>query len=231
MSALADTVHAVEAAEDPRVARLDDGPPLTGTVVVLPSAFNPPTRAHLHILQRAAETLGATPAALLTTRNVSKGLHGATHLQRVEMLLHCSHALPNLAVLIANRARFIEQAPLLAATFPGAEFVPVMGYDTLVRLFDPAYYTDLDVELAPFFAAHRIIATNRAHHGIEEVTRFITDSAARYASRIIPVQIDEDHAATSSTTAREHSSTGVESGLVTPEVAAYIRTNGLYREP
>ena len=62
-------------AAEPRVVRFDRGVDLAGAVAVLPSAFNPPTLAHLHLLQIASEvTPGTTAAALLTTRNVAKGV-------------------------------------------------------------------------------------------------------------------------------------------------------------
>ena len=95
---------------------------------------NPPTRAHFHLLAASAERLSASPAALLTTRNVAKGLTGASHEQRIEMLLVARTAVPALAVLAANQARIVDQAAVLRESFPAASFDFVLGHDTLVRL-------------------------------------------------------------------------------------------------
>ena len=59
-----------------------------GRVAVLPSAFNPPTIAHLHLLEQALRVEGVTlAAAMLSTRNVAKGVVGAGLADRVGMLL------------------------------------------------------------------------------------------------------------------------------------------------
>lgn len=62
--------------ERPVVARFGQGTPLAGAVALLPSAFNPPTFAHLGLLELGARY--GHPAALLSTRNVDKALHGAS---------------------------------------------------------------------------------------------------------------------------------------------------------
>src|SRR2546421_8179573 len=68
--------------------RFDDGPPLAGSVAVLPSAYNPPTRAHFGLLELARDASRADGAmALLSTYNVDKQLHGAPLAERLAMLL------------------------------------------------------------------------------------------------------------------------------------------------
>ena len=228
-STLPQLIHSVESTADPLVVRCDESGVLRGAVAVLPSAFNPPTRAHLYLLKAAAEELEATPAALLTTKNVAKEAHGANHVQRVEMLLAARQSLPGLVVLASNQARIIDQAAVLNAAFPSAEIAMVVGYDTLVRLFDPVYYGNMEAELAPFFAAHRVVAANRAEHGVDEVETYIRGVPERFRERIVALEIDDDHAALSSTAARGHAADGVESDVLPPEVAEYVRRHGLYR--
>lgn len=223
-------IRRLELAAGPTVERFDDAAPLTGAVAVLPSAFNPPTRAHLHLLAVSAALVGATQAALLTTRNVAKELTGASHEQRVEMLLVAKATTPALAVLAANQARIVDQAALLRSAFPRATFAFVLGHDTFVRLFDPSYYGDMAAELAPFFEDHRLVVTNRAQHSIGEVEEFVAAHAARFATRITLLEIDEHHASLSSTVARGHAAAGSETPSLTPEVADYVRSHGLYRE-
>ncbi len=135
---LAVRLERLDAAARPAAERFDAGGPLGRTAAVLPSAFNPPTHAHQHLLERALETFGISSAiALLTTRNVDKGLHGAPLADRVGMLLALGEAFPGLAVMAANQARIIDQAVALALLLPGVELDFVVGFDTLERLFAP----------------------------------------------------------------------------------------------
>lgn len=230
MPDLPSRIRILELSAVPMVVRFDDAAPLTGPVAVLPSAFNPPTRAHLHLLASSAERLGATQAALLTTRNVAKGVTGASHVQRMEMLLAAKAATPSLAVLAANQARIIDQAATLRQTFPMATFAFVLGHDTLVRLFDRSYYSNMAAELASFFEHHTLLVTNRARHSIAEVEAFVAAQASEFADRITPLEIDGHHASLSSTSARGHAAAGEDAPSLTPEVAEYVRTHGLYRD-
>jgi hypothetical protein len=142
-------------------------------------------------------------AALLTTRNVDKGMGGATLAQRVEMLLALA-VTQALAVLATNQARLADQSVALTQSFPGLEFDFVVGYDTLLRLFDERYYTDMAAELMPFFERHRLIATNRSHHAVDEVARFVRDHpvAQRHAARILVRALDDEPASYSSSASR-----------------------------
>ncbi len=215
----------------PRAARFDGAAPLSGRVAVLPAAFNPPTLAHAHLLGLAAREPGVDlAAALLSTRNVDKGVDGATLAQRVEMLIALAATQP-FAVLATNQARLADQSLALAGSFPGVEFDFVVGYDTLVRLFDERYYTDMRAELAPFFQRHRLIATNRAHHQVGEVDRFVREHpvAAGHAGRILIRALEDEPASYSSTASRNQAASGQDLAQLPPPVAAYVRGHGLYR--
>lgn len=213
----------------PAAVRFDATQPLSGRVAVLPSAFNPPTIAHLHLLERALAVTGVTQAAaLLSTRNVAKGVVGAGLADRVGMLMAAREEADWLAVLAVNAARLVDQAAALTAGFPGAEFDFIVGFDTLVRLFDRVYYDEMERELAPFFARHRVIATNRGDADIEQVRAFVKTDAGAFAERIIAVEIDERAASLSSTAAREAAAVGNDVDHVPDAVLAYIRRRRLY---
>lgn len=137
-----------------------------------------------------------------------------------------------MAVLATNQARLADQSRALDASLPGVEFDFVVGYDTLVRLFDERYYSDMDAELVPFFARHRLIATNRAHHTLKEVRRFVQDhpTACAHAPRILIRQLEDEPASYSSSASRDHAASGDDLPQLPPPVAAYIRRHNLYRE-
>ncbi|MDZ7729470.1 MAG: hypothetical protein U5Q44_15450 [Dehalococcoidia bacterium] len=227
-----EALRALELAESHRVHRLDPGSDFTGRVAVLPSAFNPPTEAHLRLLDLALEEDDVSASsALLSTRNVDKGLYGAGLVHRVGMLLTLRRAGEDVAVLASNAARISDQARALREEHPGVGFDFIVGYDTLVRVFDPRYYDDMARELERFFAHHRLFAANRDTATVDEVRRYLESPAARdFAERIIVKELEPASARRSSTAARSAvSERGMPEG-VPPEVESYIAEHGLYRD-
>ena len=219
----------LDAQSAPSAMRFDAGGVLAGRVAALPSAFNPPTVAHLRLLTLGADNDGA-PAALLTTRNVAKGLYGAPLAHRVGMLLAAREALPGLAVLVTNAARFVDQASALRGAFPGARFDFVAGHDTLVRIFDPIYYTAMEAELEPFFHHHRLIVTNRGNDQLDAVAAYLDVPAVRpFAHRVVIRELNVREASMSSTIARTAIAADQSHPAIPPGVASYIRAHRLYR--
>lgn len=219
----------LEIRKDPTVERVDAGPRLKSRVAVLPASFNPPTLAHVELLERAKDVPGiATSAALLTTRNVDKGLFGASHGHRVGMLLGLE--LPATGVLVSNAARIAEQAAALRDMFPGQDFDFVVGYDTLVRLFDRRYYDgEMHEVLATYFRHHRVIAATRGEFDVPAIERYVesTADARNYGDRIVPLNLESELMHVSSTAVRERIVEGV-SVDVPPRVHQYIREHKLY---
>ncbi len=209
----------------PRVARFDRGAELAGRVVVLPSAFNPPTLGHRALLDAVEDR---QRAALLSTRNVDKGFEGAALAHRVGMLLAVA-AKRSLAVLATCEARIADQATALRQAHPGVRFDFLLGFDTLTRFFDSGYYVDMGSELAAFFAQSGLLAANRGEVGLEEVAEWlrVCEAAAPYLDRIELVELEPHEASLSSTASREAVRRGKEEGLPA-EVAAYIESQGLY---
>lgn len=228
LSPLAEALARLQANPDPVAHRFDTQEPLDGPIAFLPAAFNPPTIAHLRLLERATAATGASPAALLTTRNVDKSLTGAPLPARVEMLLAARRDGHHVAVLAANAARIIDQVAALERTYPAAQPTPIVGFDTLVRLFDPRYYTDIAAELDPFFERHRVIAANRGPHAIEAVAEWLHHNAREYASRITLIELEADLAAVSSTQARQLAAAGLPPEHVPPSVRAILAQRRYY---
>lgn len=214
----------------PAAVRFDQGPAIGATAAVLPSAFNPPTHAHQHLLERAVARFGIVSAiALLTTRNVDKGVNGASLSDRVGMLLALRAEMPALAVMASNQARIIDQAVALNSAFPATEFDFVVGFDTLERLFAPRYYEDMERELAPFFERHRVLAANRAAVGARDVEAWLDANAGAFRERIAVLEIDEVPASLSSTQVREALQGNRQAFDVAPGVRRYIEEHALYR--
>lgn len=214
----------------PRAIRFDRRGAFSGAAAVLPSAFNPPTLAHEHLLQRALDAFGLTHAvALLTTRNVDKGVHGASLADRIGMLLALSEEWPELSVAASNQARIIDQAQALTTAFPGTEFDFIVGFDTLERLFARRYYSDMESELAPFFTRHRVLAANRGEVEAHHVGQWVRENADAFAGRIELLEIDEFPASLSSTRVRDALAEGADALHLPPAVARYVSEHRLYR--
>jgi nicotinic acid mononucleotide adenylyltransferase len=227
------------------VLRVDPKEEFLPRVAVLPSAFNPPTRAHLHLLDvaRSVEDIGMA-AALLSTRNVDKGLYGAAIHHRVGMLLSLHQKRPDIAVLASNAARIIDQAVSLRVDNPGVGFDFIVGFDTLVRVFDPRYYGEGDhapndserlkamaAELEPFFNDHRLIATNRGDESLDDLYRYLETPIVRdFGERIVLREIDSEPARLSSTQQRKAIEEGDDPDGLAPGVREYIDRQRLYRE-
>src|SRR5690606_30050650 len=97
------------------------------------------------------------------------------------------------SVLASNAARIMDQGRALRAAYPGAAFDFVVGFDTLVRVFEPRYYDDMVRELNPFFRDHRLIATNRGELSVEDVEEFLNRNIVRdFAERIVVCEIPDD---------------------------------------
>lgn len=202
--------------------------PIGPRAAVLPSAYNPPTRAHLALLDLTPDE--AIPLALLTTRNVSKGVFGASLPHRVGMLL-AAHDRRGFAVGASNAARISDQGAALRAVYPATRFDFIAGYDTLIRLFDPRYYQDMPRELDDFFSRHHVITANRGEADTDDIAVFLEQPQVRdYAAAITVRELPPECADISSTRAREDFEDEPASPTVDAPVAEYIRQHGLYRE-
>lgn len=223
-------LESLQADTAPAVLRFDDGPPLSDTVVVLPSAFNPPTLAHLELMSAGKTAAHASHAlALLTTRNVDKGIYGAGLAHRVAMLIAARDGSDGFAVGASNQARIMDQAEALRAAFPASEFHFVVGFDTLERLFAPRYYDDMERELRVFFSRHRVFAANRGEAGPDDVAEWIERNCGGFREAVEVLEIDEKAAGISSTRARSLAARGETPPALPPGVGTYIRQMGLYR--
>lgn len=218
----------------PAVLRLDDRSPLVGRAVVLPSAFNPPTLAHVELLRTAAAVTGAhLSLALLSTRNVDKPLAGAPLHHRAGMLLAIARGEPGFAVAATNAARLADQGTALRRAHPGCSFDFVVGTDTLIRLFDPRYYSPGTMEdaLDAFFASHRVLAAERGGGSGIVWETVLAGPGRRWKSHVVKLQVPPWVMGVSSTEARFSAHRGLRPAVTPATVSRYIARHRLYRVP
>lgn len=233
LAELAAALARLDAFPAPAILRLDASQPLTGRAVVLPAAFNPPTAAHIALLRVAMGATGAGAAvALLSTRNADKPLVGAPLHHRAGMLLALTAGQPNLAAAATNAALLAEQGTALRRAYPDAAVDFVVGYDTLVRIFEPRYYerTDMTAVLDEFFAAHRLLAAERGPGTREAIEEILAGPGRRWRHRVLVLELPAWVSAVSSTEVRIRRARGFPTAGVPPAVARYILRHRLYRD-
>ncbi|KAL1922282.1 uncharacterized protein VTP21DRAFT_9821 [Calcarisporiella thermophila] len=197
-------------------------------VLVLDSSFNPPTRAHQHLLLSAVEQglRAGQPfdacLLLLATQNADKKRSGAGLGDRLAMMEIMAGEIADeleksqrnektcveIGIGLTRFARFIDKARALTSSSSQQDqsIEPwfIVGFDTAIRLFNPRYYHDMHAELAPFFKSSQIFCANRAGFEENEVQAFFQSKEVKAVrSRVHPLTIHEELALLSSTRARE----------------------------
>ncbi len=198
---------------------------------VLSSAFNPLTEAHAKMAELALREYQLGEVMLeLSKMNVDKRVYGASLAERLWMLKHFVASRPALSVGLCSHARFIDKAKAIREVYPeGTDIYFIVGYDTLVRVFDPKYYDDLDAELQELFEEAQFIAANRGQQTLDDVEAFLERPVCRpYADKVHLIELDSFHATLSSTLGRERLAEGESvADLVPDEILPLLRLTAL----
>ena len=197
-----------------------------GHLLCLSASFNPLTMAHVSLIQEASRILAADEVLLLLARaNVDKGIEGLPLERRLSLLVRFAESRPTFSVAACSHGRFVDKAEAIRRHYaPGTRLAFVVGFDTLVRLFDPKYYPDPNASLSALIAASEFIAANRAPDPPEAITSFLArPDVAAYAHKIRVVQLPAWIAAMSATHVRARLARGeAVTGLVPPEIQALL---------
>lgn len=216
----------------PRAVYLSTAPAReSARCLVLDAAFNPPTIAHWQLAIESQAAARADRILLqLSAANVDKGVSGADLGQRLYMLEAIAASRPNVYVSVCSHARFIDKAIALERLSPGSTHVFAIGYDTLIRLFDPKYYTDMASELETVFSKAEFAVANRADNDPETLSRYLEQSPqSRFCQKIHQVTLPDTVAHVSSSRVRERIGQGQDAtDLLPAEVSPIIRQMGLY---
>lgn len=197
---------------------------------VLDASFNPLTNAHEALIQYARDKFAFEEMSLLLSgANVDKDLFGADLGQRLTMLI--DYASADLSVAVCSHARFIDKAQALGALCPkDTQIYFIVGHDTLIRIFDPRYYTDMNRELPVLFARCHIVSATRRNQGQEAFDTFMSrPECIPFANHVHLLQLPASFGNISSTQIRKKIKTGAAiTHLVPPTIAQSIQALGLY---
>ena len=116
------------------------------SLMVLDSSFNPPTRAHLHLLASSMERFGTARALLLLAKqNADKAVVGASLVQRLQMmeLIAAADESGRTCCGLTGHPLFVDKAAALRALCSAeARVFMLVGFDTWIRITDPKYYAE-----------------------------------------------------------------------------------------
>ena len=163
----------------PRIEFIHRGIPPTHTEVkklgIFSGSFNPLTLAHAKMVEDTLTAYQLDEMLLLLAKaNVDKDIYGLPLAARLLTVKKYAENRQKFSVGVSSHGRYIDKVTALKAFLPPeTEFHFIVGYDTLVRIFDPKYYTDFHVELQELFAAARFIAANRAEADIDAIDVFM----------------------------------------------------------
>lgn len=208
-----------------------------GDIIVFPGSFNPPTNAHLAMLRQAQQFEQGHGAGRVYAA-VSKHTTDKEHVERpllvdrlvlLEKVLQ--HHAPGVGTMLFNRGLYVEQAGGIRAAFPGVtRLLFLVGFDKIMQIFDPHYYTDRDAALRELFTLAEILVTPRADAGKREFRALLERPENRQFARFVHLlPLDASYRQVSSTHIRQDFAGHRQD--VPPEVARFIQETGAYASP
>ncbi len=174
---------------------------------VFSGSFNPPTIAHVRLCEHAERHLRLDEILwLLTVVNVDKPLFGFPLTERLAMMTAVAQERLNWSVAACSHGRFFEKAQAVADAYPtGTQIWFLVGYDTLLRIFEPRFYPDLPMAeaLRRFFALTRLAVMPRGDADETATQQFLQRPEVRpFADRIVVLPLDPSIRWVSSTLVR-----------------------------
>ncbi len=222
LSAAVDRLHAAESPSLWFAQRTELQPETLG---VLSASFNPMTRAHESMLECAHARFGFDEWLLvLAVANVDKAISGLPLEVRMHALLQWAAERPA-SIALCSHGRFVDKLTAIRQHYAAARVMFLVGYDTLVRLFDPRYYDDLDAALSTLFADCEFVAFNRADAEVSALQALLTRPDIRpFAGKVHVLALDSELAELSATQVRARLNRGDQiDELVPSAVAHYLR--------
>jgi nicotinic acid mononucleotide adenylyltransferase len=193
-----------------------------GTLLCLSASFNPMTAAHAGLIREASRIAPPQEVLLLlATANVDKTVAGLPLEDRLALLLRFADSRPGVSVAAVGQGRFVDKMRAIHRSYPaGVRLIFLLGFDTLVRLFDPRYYTDRGASLSALFGGSECVVGNRAPEPPEAVDAFLArPEVSPFAGRIRLVQLPPGLAEQSATLVRARLARGEPiTDLVPPEL-------------
>ena len=174
---------------------------------IFSGSFNPLTVAHVKMIEESQVKFGLEEILLcLAKSNVDKGLFGFSLEDRLLMLKRYAMQRSDFSVAVSSHGRFVDKIKAIKTLYPSRTLcLFIVGFDTLIRLFDSKYYIDMHAELKSLFDQCRFITANRKEYNADAIRQFLSKPGVRrYACNIKVIELPNAYAEISSTAIREH---------------------------
>ena len=171
---------------------------------IFSASFNPLTIAHSKMMQVAQQKFRLDEIILLLAKNnVDKSVFGFSLIDRLQMMAAYANPLDDYSVALTSHGRFIDKIKALKHELPVSnEYTFIIGYDTLIRIFDPKYYDNQQTALAQLFGQCRLIVANRQTFNRDEIADFLVDWPT-FSPLVDIVTLDDFYTEISSTEIRQ----------------------------
>ena len=222
---------------EPQALLVPDSPVPRANIIVFPGSFNPPTNAHIALLQQARVfTHNYQPTylyAAISKRTVDKEeVERPTWLDRIDLLHTVLHTyLQDTGIILFNRGLYVEQAQALRSSFLGVQRIFfLLGFDKIVQIFDPRYYENRDTSLMALFKLAELLVAPRGNDGEKELDALLhRPKNERFAPYVHSLPFDAQYRHMSSTLIRHGNTASVHD--VPREVQQFIRDTHVYEAP
>ena len=199
---------------------------------VFPSSFNPITVSHVELMERAISEFAVDEVLLvLDKKTLDKETFGATLVDRLIMLLIFCQNRSKISVGLSSHGLFVDKIAALRRIYPEKTNIHfIVGYDTIVRVFDEKYYENLERSLRRLFGDCSFLVANRDTQSTEEIQSLLKkDENRKYAHQVESFAISDFLASVSSTQVRELVEKGKNiADSVPTEIERFISETGLY---
>ncbi len=175
-----------------------------GKLGIFASAFDPLTKAHLEIIERARARVDEI-LLLADKRNADKEKSFASLEERLLMLLKFFDGWAKISLGLSSHPLFLEKLRALKKVYsPGTSFCFLVGYDTIVRVLDRRYYQDREAALDELFAEGEFLVAPRGSWGKEALLRFLEQGEnQKFKEKVGFLEISDFASSISSTQVRE----------------------------
>ncbi len=232
-----DLLNQLDPKAPPQALVLPGSPAPAEKIIVFPGSFNPPTSAHLALLKQAWQFARVhSPmniyAAMSTHITDKERVQRPLLLDRITLLetvlrKYARHT----GIMLFNRGLYVEQAEALCSAFPQVSNIYfLIGFDKIVQIFDPSYYSDRDQALHELFVLADFLVAPRAKAGPEELHLLLDQPENRqYAGHVHALPLSAAYRNISSTNIRQVPSAHEQD--MPPEVRRFIRETHVYDPP
>ena len=230
---------------EPRALIVPGSPQPSGNIIVFPGSFNPPTNAHLAMLEQAQQ-FAHSPTfsskqedrdlllyAALSKRTTDKeNVERPLLLDRIILLDTLLRSrLPGTGIMLFNRGLYVEQAEAVRSSFPAVKrLFFLVGYDKIVQILDPHYYEDRDAALRTLFSMAELLVAPRGTADADTLFNLLSQPHNRqFAPYIHLLPLSNAYRDISSTRVRQHSAEHLQD--VPEEVRRFISETHAYDPP